>query len=184
MDGPVRFKVQRSTRPSLIEDTSLQPLAIVDLDGVVADVRHRVRHVERHPKDWGAFFAAAVHDPPHEEGLAVVRRLTLDHEVVFLTGRPERTRRDTVRWLRGHGLDGHRLVMRPEHDHRPAAQVKVGLLRKLADGREVAVVVDDDLDVVKAMQRAGYPTLHATWEPRSRKDQRSLHIAQEDEGRT
>jgi phosphoglycolate phosphatase-like HAD superfamily hydrolase len=163
---------------------SQRPLAIVDLDGVVADVRHRVHFVERRPKDWDGFFAAAVDDPPHEEGLAIVRRLAQDHDVVFLTGRPERTRHDTRRWLTQHGLDEHRLVMRPAGDRRPAAQVKLQLLRRLADGREVAVVVDDDPDVVATMQRAGYPTLHATWESRSAEDDRALRTAQELDGRT
>lgn len=161
-----------------------RPLAIVDLDGVVADVRARLHYVERQPKDWDGFFAAAVHDPPHDEGLAVVRRLAQDHEVVFLTGRPAHLRDDTRRWLERHGLDGHRLVMRPEGNRGPAAQLKVSLLRDLAQGREVAVVVDDDEAVVAAMQAAGYPTLHATWEARSPGDDRSLRTAQEVEGRT
>ena len=39
---------------------SERPLAIVDLDGVVADVRHRLHHLEGRRKDWGRFFAAAV----------------------------------------------------------------------------------------------------------------------------
>lgn len=164
--------------------TSQRRLAVVDLDGVVADVRARVHHVEKRPKDWDAFFAAAVHDPPHDEGLAVVSHLARDHEVVFLTGRPAWLREDTSRWLERHGLGEHRLVMRPRGDRRPAAQVKVGLLRELAAGREVAVVVDDDPVVVAAMSEAGYPTLHATWESRSEEDDRALRTAQEAEGRT
>lgn len=162
------------------------PLAVVDIDGVVADVRHRLRHVERTPKDWDAFFAAAVHDPPHPEGVAVVRRLTEDHEVVFLTGRPEWLRDDTRRWLARHDLDGHRLLMRPVGDRRPAAQVKLRLLRKLARGRTVTVVIDDDAEVVATLAAAGYPTLHATWETEARSTEaaRALRTAQEVEGRT
>ena len=40
--------------------TDGRPLAIVDIDGVVADVRHRLHHLDRRPKNWSAFFAAAV----------------------------------------------------------------------------------------------------------------------------
>lgn len=163
---------------------SQRPLAVVDLDGVVADVRARLHHVEKRPKDWDAFFAAAVHDAPHDEGLAIVDHLAGDHEVVFLTGRPHRCRDDTRDWLERHGLGGHRLVMRPRGDRRPAAQLKVALLRELAKGREVAVVVDDDTQVVAAMADAGYPTLYATWESRSQGDERALRTAQEIEGRT
>lgn len=165
-------------------DDGPRPLAIVDIDGVVADVRHRVKHVRRQPKDWDAFFAAAAHDPPHPEGLAVVERLAEDHEVVFLTGRPERLRADTRAWLGRHGLDGHRLVMRPEGDRRPAVQIKLRLLGELGRGRQVTVVVDDDPVVIAAVREAGYAAFHATWEIRSDDADQALRTAQEVEGRT
>jgi hypothetical protein len=141
-----------------------RPLAIIDLDGVVADVRHRLPYLEQRPQQWDAFFDAARHDEAHPEGLAVVARLAEDHEIVFLTGRPQRTRRNTEAWLAARGLGGHRLLMRSERDRRPAAVVKVGMLADLARGRTVGVVVDDDPVVLEAMRRAGYPTFAADWE--------------------
>lgn len=159
-------------------------LAIVDIDGVVADVRHRLHHVEGRRKDWDAFFAAAVHDEPHPEGLAVVRRLEEGHDVVFLTGRPAHLRDETLEWLERHGIGGHPLHMRPAGDRRPNRQVKLEQLRDLARGRTVAVVVDDDPAVVTAMAAAGYPTLQADWEARSGEDERALRTAQEVEGRS
>jgi len=161
-----------------------RPLAVVDLDGVVADVRHRLHHLTGRRKDWDAFFAAAPQDPPHPEGLAVVERLQQDHDVVYLTGRPERCRADTEAWLERHGIGGHPLHMRSGRDRRPAAQVKPELLRRIADGRQVAVVVDDDDRVVEALRRAGYPVLHADWERRAADEDAALHRAQEEQGRT
>jgi hypothetical protein len=161
-----------------------RPLAIVDIDGVVADVRHRLRHVQRRPKDWDAFFAAAPQDPPHAEGLRLVGELAAGHEVVFLTGRPSRLRRDTETWLDRHGLGGHRVVMRPDGERRPAAQVKLRLLVELASGRDVGVVVDDDPVVLAAVEDAGFRTIHADWERRSAAGQAVLLTAQEVEGRT
>lgn len=161
-----------------------RPLAIVDLDGVVADVRHRLVHLTGRRKDWDAFFAAAVDDPPHPEGIAVVERLQQDHDVVYLTGRPERCRADTEAWLERHGIGGHPLHMRSGRDRRPAAVVKPELLRTIAQGREVAVVVDDDDRVVEAMRRAGHQVLHADWEKRAAEEDAALEQAQEEQGRT
>ena len=161
-----------------------RPLAVVDIDGVVADVRHRLGFLARRPKDWDGFFAAARHDPPHDEGVALVRHLVEDHDVVFLTGRPERLRRDTLAWLARHDLGGHGLVMRPSSDRRPAAVVKLGQLRELAQGREIALVIDDDPVVVQAYRDAGYPTLLADWEDRRAEDDQALRAAQEVEGKT
>jgi hypothetical protein len=160
------------------------PLALIDLDGVVADVRHRLRHLQGRRKNWPAFFAAAKDDDVHPEGVAIVETLRRDHEVIYLTGRPEHLRADTEHWLAAHGLGGHRLVMRPERDRRPAAVVKVELLRQLAAGRVVGIVVDDDPVVLDAMQRAGVPTYAADWEDRPADTDRTLRRAQEVEGRT
>ena len=161
-----------------------RPLAIVDIDGVVADVRHRVHFVEQRPKDWQRFFAAAADDEPHAEGLAIVERLAMDHEVVFLTGRPEHLRAATVSWLAEHGLHEHPVYMRPEGDRGPSARFKVRTLRDLARGRLVGVVVDDDPFVIEAMRDAGYVTWHADWEVRDAAEEASLIEAQEIEGRT
>jgi hypothetical protein len=103
---------------------------------------------------------------------------------VFLTGRPQRLRRDTAAWLDRHGLGRHRLVMRPEGDRRPAVNVKVELIAGLAQGRTVAVVVDDDPVVVAALDTAGYRTIHAGWETRSAESEATLLTAQEVDGRT
>lgn len=144
-----------------------RPLAVLDIDGVLADVRYRLHHLEREPKNWSAFFAAAPGDALLPEGAAVAARLALDHEVVYLTGRPERCRRDTVAWLSRHGLPEGRLLMRADEDRRPARQTKLAHLRRLARTGTVAVLVDDDPDVVTAATRAGVPTLLADWVQRA-----------------
>ena len=156
------------------------PLAVFDIDGVLADVRHRLRFVESRPKDWDAFFDAAVDDPPLAQGVALARESAQDCEVVYVTGRPERCRADTLAWFRKHGLPEGRLSMRRPRDFRPARVAKLELLRKLAADRVVAVVVDDDLQVCEAYEKAGFRVLRAQWmgqEP-------VLERAQEEEGRT
>lgn len=164
----------------LVGDDS-RPLAVVDIDGVLADVGHRLHYLDRRPKDWNRFFAAARHDPPHTQGVALAAKLADEgHELVLLTGRPERWRADTEMWMADHGVGHQLLVMRPAGDRRPAAEVKVAQLRVLARDRVVAVVVDDDQRVIEAMGQAGYPTRLAEWGRPSE----SLRRAQEVEGRT
>lgn len=158
----------------------MRPLAVFDIDGVLADVAHRVRFLEQDEPDWGRFFRAAPHDGVHEQGLALAFEAALDCDVAYLTGRPEWCRADTERWLQQHGLPAGALIMRRNGDHRPARKAKPGLLHELAAGRVVAVVVDDDLEVCDAYEQAGYPVLRALWAPRSV----ALQHAQEDAGRT
>jgi len=160
--------------------TEDRPIAVIDLDGVVADVRHRLHHLDAKPRDWDAFFAGIPDDPVLAEGRAVLVRLAPDHELVYLTGRPERTRAATEAWLRRHRLPKGRLIMRSERDRRPARVTKPGLLRRLAEGRRIAVVVDDDPQVVAVLTRDGWPVLVADWMGRPE----TLTAAQERDGRT
>jgi hypothetical protein len=161
--------------------TEDRPIAVIDLDGVLADVRHRLHFLASSPKDWDGFFAGIPDDPLLPEGKAVIDRLAGDHELVYLTGRPEATRSDTEAWLDRHDLPRARLIMRRARDRRPARVTKPALLRDLvADGRRVAVVVDDDLAVCDALERDGWAVLRADW--MSRPD--TLDQAQEDAGRT
>jgi phosphoglycolate phosphatase-like HAD superfamily hydrolase len=144
--------------------TSDRSVAVFDIDGVLADVRHRLHHVAARPKDWAAFFDAAPQDPPLPEGLGAVRAAhQAGHLIVYLTGRPERCRADTHGWLLAHGLPDGALVMRRDSDRRPARVTKVLALRRLARRHVVAAVVDDDAAVVDAVRRAGFPVLHARW---------------------
>jgi len=153
-------------------------LAVVDVDGVVADVRHRLHHLDP-PKSWPAFFAEAEGDPLLAEGAELVADLRRRHEVVWLTGRPEWLRPVTRRWLERHGLPAQELHMRPDGDRRPARLFKVGVLGRLRV-RTIDVFVDDDPDVVRAARAAGVETVLADWVPREAR----LHAAQERQGRT
>lgn len=158
----------------------MRPLAVFDIDGVLADVSHRVHFLEEGRSDWGGFFGSASRDGVHPEGLALVTEAAEDCEIAYLTGRPEWCRRDTTRWLSRHGLPDGTLVMRRNGDRRPARVLKPQLLRRLGRGRVVAVVVDDDLEVCDAYEAAGWTVLRALWASRSV----ALERAQEDEGRT
>ena len=154
--------------------------AVLDVDGVIADVRHRLHHLAKKPKDWAAFFAAASADQPLAEGLEIAHLLAAEHELVYLTGRPSRLRRDTAAWLVRHQLPPGRLIMRRSGDFRPARAAKLELLRQLETELPVHVVVDDDPDVVQALREAGFAVLHATWADAGA----VLHRAQEQDGRT
>jgi FMN phosphatase YigB (HAD superfamily) len=157
----------------------LVSIAVFDIDGVVADVRHRVHYVEQRRKDWDRFFGEAAADPALTEGVRRVHAAAAAHEIVWLTGRPEWLRAVTEDWLADHGLPNGNLLMRASHDFRPARFFKVGVLRELAE-LEIASFVDDDPDVIDVARAAGFPATLATWIPRSS----ALADAQERSGRS
>ncbi|MEV0790715.1 HAD family acid phosphatase [Kribbella sp. NPDC050459] len=160
-----------------------RPYAVLDIDATLSDTSQRIHFLEQKPKDWDSFFAHAKEDAVLDEGLAVATTLATDHEIVYLTGRPERLRRDTEKWLKDNGFPDGKLYMRGNTDRRPSMLMKLGRLKSLAEQRPVAVLVDDDAKVVAAAQKAGYTVMRADWglDPET---QPTLFEAQESEGRT
>ncbi|MFD5268280.1 hypothetical protein [Streptomyces sp. NPDC058335] len=161
-------------------DSSRRPLAVFDLDNTLADTAHRQRFLERKPRDWDAFFAAAPQDPPLAEGIALAVESARECEVVYLTGRPERCGSDTREWLDRYGLPEGRVYMRRDGDRRPARRTKMEILRRLGKDREVRVLVDDDELVCDDAEAAGFTVIRARWADPSA----ALRVAQEREGRT
>lgn len=154
--------------------------AVFDIDGVLADVSHRLHHLRGRRKNWHGFFSDAGDDPVLDEGRTRVLAAAADHAIVYLSGRPERMRRLTEQWLRRHGLPAGAVVLRPNRDRRPARLLKPQLVAEVARAGEVAFVVDDDDAVCAALRRAGYRVLHAQWATESA----ALRDAQEEQGRS
>ncbi|MGQ4480571.1 phosphatase domain-containing protein [Streptomyces sp. SAS_276] len=157
-----------------------RPLAVFDLDNTLADTAHRQRFLELKPRDWDGFFGAAPQDPPLAEGVVLALEQAEECEVVYLTGRPERCRRDTLAWLAAQGLPEGRVLMRRNDDRRRARRTKLEKLKQLARDREIRVLVDDDELVCDDAERAGFRVVRARWTSPSA----ALEAAQEGEGRT
>ena len=162
------------------DGAAARPYAAVDLDGVLADVTARLHHLEGSRRNWPAFFAGIPDDTPYAEGFAVARELVADHDLIYLSGRPEHTRVVSQEWLDRHDAPRARLLLRDDRDRRPARILKVALLRRLQRERRVAVLVDDDPAVCQAARDAGFRVFEATWGRR----QPTLFDAQERLGQT
>jgi FMN phosphatase YigB (HAD superfamily) len=166
------------------------PVVVFDIDGVLADVRHRLHYLATRPKNWEGFFAAAKNDQVLEVGAEFAKRAAATHEIVYLTGRPERLRTATQSWLDAQLLPVGRLVMRSDGDRRPSAVVKVHELRQLRRESTVELLVDDDPSVIDAARAAGFTVQVADWMPRPADPELPLfgrdllHDAQHREGRT
>ncbi|MEM9034155.1 MAG: hypothetical protein AAGD18_06145 [Actinomycetota bacterium] len=133
---------------------------VVDIDGVVADARHRQHFLEGRRKRWGPFFDAAGGDGLIEEVGALLEVVAGDVVVVLLTARPESIHGLTVDWLRRHDVRWDLLIMRGFGDYRPSPDVKRSELHALRRaGFRPLLAVDDDPRNVNMFRAEGVPCL-------------------------
>lgn len=141
----------------------MKNIIVCDLDGTLADCEHRVHHVQSKPKNWDAFYAGIKDDTVNAAVLHVLDKFTnydgMHYEVIFCSGRPERCREDTERWLRevARMWEPHstQLFMRKDGDFRPDHIVKQDILDAHIDKERVLFVLDDRQQVVDMWRRNG-----------------------------
>ncbi len=132
-----------------------RPLVLVDMDGTLADVAHRVHHVRgRGKKNWPAFFRGMIHDQPNAIVAAWVKNLRPEYTIVILSGRPSNYARETVAWLKKYQIPFDHLLMRPAGDHRPDHIVKKELMATLPK-EQIAFVIDDRASVCRMWRDEG-----------------------------
>lgn len=129
-------------------------IVIVDLDGTLADVSHRLPYIRGRRKNWKRFFQLMHEDKPVAIVRDWVRKLSAEFEIVIITGRPDVYRKVTEEWLRQFEVPYDHIFMRQPGDHRPDYIVKRELLNKL-DRSRVAFVIDDRREVCDMFRSCG-----------------------------
>lgn len=134
-----------------------QKAILVDLDGTLADIEHRVHFVTKTKPDWKSFYADIPKDSLHLWCQELIEAMnSRGYKVIFVTGREEYTRSDSQAWLDRHNLSGIPLLMRSKGDTREDAMVKKDIyFRDIRPFYEVLFVVDDRRSVVEMWREIG-----------------------------
>lgn len=137
----------------------MSQIILFDLDGTLADLTHRLPFIQQPPKNWNAFFDAVYGDEPIVPMVSMLRLLRELSSVGICSGRPERCRADTERWLLDKadiGLTLPKMWMRKDGDFRADDIVKREVLESIrAEGWMPWFVFDDRSRVVKMWRDEG-----------------------------
>lgn len=131
-------------------------MIVFDLDGTLSDPRFREHYVRRPvgEKDWKRFHEEASKDLPKAGVLRAYLALeATGHEVQIWTGRDEKYRGLTLKWLAENGIYNPTLKMRPENDRTPDDEMKSAWIDE-AD-RPVIMAFEDRKRVVDMWRRRG-----------------------------
>lgn len=131
---------------------------IFDIDGVIANVEHRLEFLKK--GDHRRFYFAAYLDPLEKDGKRLLDRAMQDDDIiVFATGRPEMIKTITERWLEDIAdVPSPTVFYRKNGDYAPSPLVKVQqvskIMKQLKDekvGYSSVFFVDDDIRNVRAV---------------------------------
>lgn len=139
-------KAARGPEPAPPFDKELKPAIIVDLDGTMCLMGKR-----RGPFEWHKVGL----DLPNEPVVRLVYELSEDFDLVFVSGRDEVCREESLAWLNNQGFCDAPLYMRPAGDMRKDSVVKLELYDKYIRGKfNVLFAIDDRKQVVEGTWRA------------------------------
>jgi predicted kinase len=133
-------------------------IIICDIDGTIADLTHRLHYVWGETKDWPSFFDLVGQDKFRDDVWKEVINNAFDHdaEVIFVSGRSDITRSDTVDWIREHtALETFKLLMRQSWDRRDDTVVKREMYDKYLSRMRVVRVYDDRPRVIRMWRELG-----------------------------
>lgn len=135
----------------------MQQSIIVDLDGTLCDISHRVHHIESKPKDYDAFYGAMADDKVITGIQSLIHAMRQDdYNILFVTGRPEQYRGLTEQWLLAHVGAPFTLLMRTTGDYRTDDIVKREIYEKhIKPYEDIAFVIEDRSRVVKMWRSLG-----------------------------
>lgn len=148
----------------LVIMTKQKNTVIFDIDGTLSLLGERRRLVEGTNKNYTEFYDRAYEDKPNVPVLACMEALKRQgYNILFFTGRTDRIRDITIKWLAIHTsftfaeLKGPMLNMRPHGNNIADHKLKEGWLRHMLidDVEDILCVYDDRKHVVDMWRRNG-----------------------------
>lgn len=136
-------------------------VAIIDIDGTLADV-DSIRHlVEGDNRNFDEFHRQSVNVPPNAAVLELIHRLRDEGvETVLVTGRSEKYRRLTEFWIAMHDIPVQALLMRKSFDGRPDSVVKNEIFVHIEQRFQPVLAVDDRPDLLALWLELGVPLVY------------------------
>lgn len=144
---------------------------LIDIDHTIFDAAWRDDMINNN--DWDAYHLAGKEDKPIQEIVELINTLSQagQHiygyawEVVALTARPGKWRKQTMDMFLKYNVSIDEILMRPDDNFRSAAEMKIELIKEyfgedLGAINHNVILIDDNDKVIEAVRALGITTLH------------------------
>ncbi len=134
-------------------------IIICDIDGTLADIKHRLHFVRESKKDWKKFFSEISKDTLRQDVVDLVMKYEEEgYEIFLVSGRSQEYKEATEKWLEKE-FKGYRfykaLFMRARNDGREDSEVKKDIYDSLFKKYNVYEVIDDRPRVIRMWREQG-----------------------------
>lgn len=135
----------------------LEKIIICDIDGTLADHRHRLKYISGVTTDWDAYYEDVDKDPPIIPVIKLIHAMHhVGHAIFYFTGRTERYRSKTAAWLYQHCCPDAPLFMRETGDYRPDYILKAEMFKQqISDPNRVLFAIEDRQRVCQMWRELG-----------------------------
>lgn len=138
---------------------------VVDLDGTLADIEHRVPLLHSLKPDWRSFYKSCVNDTANTWCVDLMRGMAyIGFKVIIVSARSREVEAETLDWLQKNEIPYELHMLRAEGDYTQDQVLKKLWLDSYGKER-ILFVVDDRTRVVDMWRANGLTVLQcARWE--------------------
>jgi hypothetical protein len=137
----------------------MRDAVIIDLDGTLANIQHRLPLIKQEKPDWKSFYAGIPEDSMNRWCKILIEAFEIkDYAIILVTGREltKQVYNDTTNWLTLHGVRYDMLLGRSPKDYRPDAEIKKEIYyNEIKPHFQVLFAVDDRQRVVDMWREEG-----------------------------
>lgn len=122
---------------------------IVDIDGTISDLSHRLHYLEEKPKNYDAFYDEVDKDLPISQVIDIVRDLSQYRHIIITSGRTNKTCDKTVDWLKKYNVPYDALLMKQWYFIQTDIEAKTSIYNKCLKGKNIIMSIDDRPSIVE-----------------------------------
>lgn len=132
---------------------------IFDIDGTICSSKDRLYHIDGQYKDWDKFHEESKNSGKIENIVEILYLLSRKYDILLFTGRTEKYKELTERWLYVYNIEYDHLFMRPDDNYEKASILKEKWLNIVTKKSNIIAAFEDDTNCINMYRANGITCL-------------------------